>query len=109
VQIYKFQHVRFGAVPTRFDTPIFPTATTNPEPTGEIACHQVYEGDLIQPSPSPSVAAPTSPSRPPGLLLPGGGLNEVEDCLFLDIYAPVGSFDSQGKVVDTSLPVIVWI
>jgi carboxylesterase type B len=62
------------------------------------------------PTSSPSAAAPTSPPSPPGLLLPGGVLDEREDCLFLDIYAPADSFDSQGKAIaNANLPVIVWI
>ena len=89
--------MRFGASPERFSRSISPDwkNTTLQNITHDIACIQVKNAKL---------------SVPPGGKDPLGGpehsdTSQREDCLFLDIYAPVSAFQPSA----TFLPVVVWI
>ncbi|KAI8963658.1 alpha/beta-hydrolase [Daldinia sp. FL1419] len=96
-QIYIFRNVRFGAQPERFGRPFFPDQinSTLQNITYDISCIQINSTKL---------------EYPPGGRMPVGDPSnrevvETEDCLFLDVYAPISAFESNGD----PLPVVVWI
>ncbi|KAI1486616.1 carboxylesterase family protein [Biscogniauxia mediterranea] len=97
-KIYVFRNVRFGKKPERFSRSFRP----DPIPlnnsiqtfTENISCVQLN---------------PLQLQDPPGGRLrlgnpEGSNARSNEDCLFLDIYAPVSAFQSKTDL----LPVIVW-
>lgn len=97
LQIYLFKDVRFGDQPERFGAPSKPQSLSDElqNITKSTSCIQID---------------PNQMSNPPGgkHLLgdpEGADLSESEDCLFLDIYAPVSAFDPDAQ----QLPVVVWI
>ncbi|KAK3366297.1 carboxylesterase family protein [Lasiosphaeria ovina] len=55
---------------------------------------------------------PKALSNPPGgshsIQAPRDSLEQSEDCLFFDVYAPASAFDQNGNPIE-KLPVIVWI
>ncbi|KAI1076664.1 carboxylesterase family protein [Whalleya microplaca] len=96
-EIYIFRNVRFGAEPERFGAPAYPQWRNDSiqEDSRNICCKQVHTGSLSHP--------------PGGRNRPGDprdeDIFEDEDCLFLDIYAPVSAFQPGVE----PLPVVVWI
>ncbi|KND89160.1 Lipase 1 [Tolypocladium ophioglossoides CBS 100239] len=95
-KIYLFKNVRFGAEPERFSGPSFPDSLSS---------------DLQNDSRNISrIQIDLSPLRnPPGGKNPLGDprnsdLVQTEDCLFLDVYAPVSAFQPGAE----PLPVVVW-
>ncbi|KAK2039642.1 alpha/beta-hydrolase [Colletotrichum somersetense] len=95
--IYLFENVRFGANPTRFGTPTFPTwKNTSIQP--------VSDGrNCIQIDPNGIDNAPGGhdPFYTPGDQVTPQG----EDCLFLDLYVPKTAFDPSRR---KPMPVVVW-
>ncbi|KAK3390106.1 carboxylesterase family protein [Podospora didyma] len=89
-KIYVWNNVRFADEPPRFGKPSFPKGK-NTSSTID-SCYQ---------------ASPRS-ERFPAIQLPRDTVPQGEDCLGLDIYAPVDNFDDNGGVGEP-LPVIVWI
>ncbi|KAI0601467.1 carboxylesterase family protein [Biscogniauxia sp. FL1348] len=97
-KIYIFRNVRFGKKPERFSRSYYPDSdplsNTVQSFTQNISCIQINS---------------TRQKDPPGGRLRLGDPEnsdelQIEDCLFLDIYAPVSAFESK----ETLLPVVVW-
>lgn len=88
--MYVWNDVRFADNPPRFGLSAFPKGN-NTTPTKPL-CYQV---DL------------TSEGHP-RLQLPSSDLEQGEDCLGLDIYAPASNFNADGTI-KARLPVVVWI
>jgi len=91
-QIYTWSNVRFADQPPRFGPPSFPKGQ-NPNSTID-ACIQVK---LTQEA-----------AQLPGIHVPHEDIPQGEDCLGLDIYAPVDNFDSSTGKPKEKLPVVVW-
>ncbi|KAJ3534189.1 hypothetical protein NM208_g7645 [Fusarium decemcellulare] len=101
-QIYVFQDVRFGALPTRFGPSGFPEGTNSsiqvsPPVTD---CVQFPAGYLKNGPGGKTRLGDPKVDPEPGLTWSG-----TEDCLFLDIYVPVSVFSEQNPA---PLPVNVW-
>ena len=91
-KLYAWSNVRFADEPPRFGKSSFPKGH-NPASTVD-ACIQPQRGN--------------SAADIPRIHVPGDGVPQGEDCLGLDIYAPVDNFDDNGQPID-KLPVVVWI
>ncbi|KAI0138062.1 carboxylesterase family protein [Hypoxylon sp. NC0597] len=95
-EIYHFKNVRFGGKPERFSAPSFPSSSdpTLQYVTQGISCIQIQTWKLKTP---PGGKPPRKKTESPNEM-------QLEDCLFLDIYAPKGAFEPDAK----PLPVVVW-
>ncbi|KAK0704475.1 Alpha/Beta hydrolase protein [Lasiosphaeris hirsuta] len=91
--IYVWNNVRFADEPPRFGKAQSPQGQ-NPAST-KAACIQVN----------------LKGTNHPRLHLPRDGIDQGEDCLGLDIYAPTNIFGDDGRLTNSSqlLPVVVWI
>ncbi|OTA77502.1 hypothetical protein M434DRAFT_38634 [Hypoxylon sp. CO27-5] len=98
-EIYHFKNVRFGAKPERFSAPSFPSGS---EPTLQyltegISCIQIQTSKLKMPPGGRRPHRKTKSTESPNEI-------QLEDCLFLDIYAPRAAFEPGAK----PMPVVVW-
>ncbi|KAI1639963.1 carboxylesterase family protein [Biscogniauxia mediterranea] len=97
-KIYIFRNVRFGKQPERFSRSFRP----DPIPLNDSVQTFTHDISCIQ-------LNPLKLADPPGGRLRLGkpeysDARQDEDCLFLDIYAPVSAFQSKTDL----LPVVVW-
>jgi len=97
--IYIFENVRFGEIPTRFGAPSFPSWTNSSvQPVSDGRnCVQVDISVLRNPPGGENpIEVPEHPAVP-----------QSEDCLFLDIYVPRWIIDEPDELAP--LPVVVWL
>lgn len=107
-QICVYSNVRFAGPPTgefRFQKPRDPSKSDPKPPAGPLSCLQVdYGMNTCIPAPSPFDGGAKSNSNDDDCPYTKPAATHREDCLFLDIYAPLSVINGKEKV-----PVVVWI